>query len=578
LGIFHNWNHKHLSILACLILTLGTFFSAHAQIERVSQSELNYQTRFLEAKKHRVLGDYQKAEDKLKKMLEDDGPNAVVHYELCLLYRELDNKEQALKSIKAAVEADNKNEWYLLLFAELAEEMLYYDDALDAFQTLYQNAPERHVYLKNIAYIHLLNGEPHKALQSLDKLEKLTLPSFDLTKQKHMIYERLGNMNKARQQLDLFLKYDPYNIEALRLMAAFLVKENKKNEAAKFYREILEIDPEDNTARLALRSIQKENSISNSSENVLEEIIKDENISLNNKIKQLIPLVEELSKRTNVQLASRLMSFADQLSELHGDDAKIFALKGDICSNVNQRKKAVQNYVSSIKMFDANYLVWEQLLYNLQAIKDYEKLNRYSEEAMDLFPNEASALIFYSVAQSHQGNTKEAFRALKQAKIIAAGNKLLMAEIFHAEATANLNKGNLKEAEQSFQESLKINPNNIHVLNNYTNLLLQNNELTKAEAVINDLLNKSDQNLDAQVNKAYLLQLQQKTDEALLQYDKALKLGADQSSIVLINYGDLLRRHGKVHEALSQYEKARQLDPENEDLQEKIKKIKSEIQ
>ena len=129
-----------------------------------------------------------------------------------------------------------------------------------------------------------------------------------------------------------------------------------------------------------------------------------------------------------------------------------------------------------------------------------------------------------------------------------------------------------KSSDEAYLTSLKYNPDNIFVLNNYSyylsnreeNLLLAKEMITRCVD-----LTKTNPNSSYLDTYAWVLYKLKEYKLAKNQIEKALLLRVD-NAIIYEHYGDILYQLGLLKEAVLEWKKAYHLDNNNIDLKKKI--------
>ena len=104
----------------------------------------------------------------------------------------------------------------------------------------------------------------------------------------------------------------------------------------------------------------------------------------------------------------------------------------------------------------------------------------------------------------------------------------------------------------------------------------QTGDLSKAEKIYNQILNKDPKNFDALQLKATLLYQNKKYEEALNFYNVAIKIN-DNFAPLHKNHGNTLKKLNRLDDALISYKKAIQLQPTVAELYNNIGKIFKEL-
>ena len=172
-----------------------------------------------------------------------------------------------------------------------------------------------------------------------------------------------------------------------------------------------------------------------------------------------------------------------------------------------------------------------------------------------------------------QGNHADALRFLEIARGLIKPtdnwnvNLLsIMGDVYHA-----LNRS--KDSDEAFDKVLILNPEDEHVLNNYSYYLsLRKERLDKAAIMSKQLIEKFPNEGTYLDTHAWVLYQQGKYEDAFRYLNLAVDDEKSQSSAVWEHHGDALFQLGRLDEALKSWKKAMTLPNANQNLDKKIKK------
>lgn len=92
-------------------------------------------------------------------------------------------------------------------------------------------------------------------------------------------------------------------------------------------------------------------------------------------------------------------------------------------------------------------MVWEQLMYCLDAVENYTQLAATANEAIDYFPNQAISYYFTGKAYIFLNDLKKSSSLLEEASLISAGNPAIESRIHTAKALTAFKQNDTKKAE-----------------------------------------------------------------------------------------------------------------------------------
>ncbi|MDU8886970.1 tetratricopeptide repeat protein [Yeosuana sp. MJ-SS3] len=189
--------------------------------------------------------------------------------------------------------------------------------------------------VKNIALIHVSNGENEMALEAMDDARKENPDDINLLLSEANIHYRMGNNEEFRNLLQLATQKDPNNPELQYNLGVIAAESGDKESAKKYYKKSIELDPnyinaQINMAALILSEeealIEEMNGLGSSAadDRRYDELREERKVLYQNAIPYLESALEIESD--NIQAAKTLMN----IYSVTGDDAKFKALKAKV--------------------------------------------------------------------------------------------------------------------------------------------------------------------------------------------------------------------------------------------------------
>ena len=160
---------------------------------------------------------------------------------------------------------------------------------------------------------------------------------------------------------------------------------------------------------------------------------------------------------------------------------------------------------------------------------------------------------------------------MEQGKRLSSSNLELLSvfngqlgDVYHA--LENFNK-----SDAAYEAALDFDPDNDHVLNNYSYFLsLRNEKLDLAEKMSSKLIKEHPENPTYLDTYAWVLFKVGKYKEAKVHIEKAIANSDNVSGEVLEHYGDILYKLDDIDGAVKQWENAKLMDNATEFIDKKI--------
>lgn len=469
-----------ISFLLLCSFSVTTLLAQEGQ--RYTEEEVNIQKLFIEANREKLLRKYDNAAYLFEEVTKKDKTNPAPYYELAKVYDILDESEKALKNIKTAIRLDKKNTWYQIFLAQLHEKNNLDIEAAKVYEQLAQKDPENDYYYYQWAYFLVKSGQGEKALIVFDNLENVTGVNSDISERKHKLYHQLGKRKEAAKELAKLADAFPDNILYKHSLARYFEQIGSRKNAKVIYEEIIRMNPEDAKASIALASYNAGNQKNDLGYlGTLSELFKKENVLIDVKIAKLYPYVAAVAEEKDPATKQAILDLGKLLTETHSTAAKAYSIYGDMLYQVGDFEAALGEYKKTLKEDDTVYPVWRNAMEIHHLLGKHEALIDFSEEAMDLFPNQGASYYYNGLAYSEREAHSEAINSYQLALMMSGKDPALAADIYGAMSATYGHQKNIEKAKMTVQEGLKLNPKYPRLIEQYGDVLFQNGE---AEAAI----------------------------------------------------------------------------------------------
>lgn len=399
--------------LFCFLLFTGL----QAQPGEITEGRLKLQSRFIEAKQEALLGKTDKAIGLFKELADAEPGNDAIQFELGRLEFAAGNTTDAIDYLKEAY-AKRPNEIYAAFLAELYQASGRHRDGADLFAGLIRKAPNKEEYYLEQAAFLVRAQDIKSAIGVYNALEKRIGVNAELSRRKHSLYLGQGDKKKAEKELVTLVEAQPERLAHRHLLAGYYKSQGDKAAARKVYQDILQLEPADVRAQLALQEDAKPSAAGNDDQ--LLATLGRPDVDIDLKVGKLLPLVQQVASTRDPQLGQRALRLATELRRVHPDEAKAAALQGDLFFHTGQLTEAAESYRTTLELDDSVFPVWEQLLATLYLNNQVTDLRKYAEEALDIFPNRPSVYVHYALGETFRADFTEARSLLEQAQLMVS--------------------------------------------------------------------------------------------------------------------------------------------------------------
>ena len=534
-----------------------------------SSKRLQFEDEYLSGLRYVVLGKESEALNKFDKALKVYPNHPAVLYQKAKIHEGKRLLPEALGSMETAVKGDPENRWYLEYTASLYQRLERYADAAKMYENLvkvYPDSPENYFHLANM---YLYANKLKEATQVYDRLETKMGFNEEITQQQYKIYMQLKDYPNARKQIEKLMQAKPDEVSYYGMMASLYRQDGKMNKAIEVLEELRSKHQNDPTLALTLYDYYKENNMPDKANAALRDAFASPELNIDHKINIMISYYGQSEK--NIAMRKDAYELLEALVEAHPQDPKGYAMYGDFLIRENRIQEAEKQYKSSVALDKSRWLVWNQLLFIQLQIGDIDTLLKYSNQALELFPNQPLVYFFKGVGLFQNSNYKDAIPVLEQGQAMVFDNKELLIQFFAHLGDAYYKEKDYQNSFLSYERALKLDSENDYVLNNYAYFLsLTKENLDQAEKMAASTVSRNPTSSTYLDTYGWVLFQMEKYEESAKVLDKALKNGGNQFGEILEHYGDAMFKLGNTEKAMQYWKKAQEKGGASDNIGRKI--------
>jgi tetratricopeptide (TPR) repeat protein len=538
--------------------------SVSAQKVRPTSQQVAIEKKLIEGKKYTMFGDWEKAEATYRSILEEDPQNSAVNYELSRTLAAQGKLSEALTYVKKAIRLEPENEWYLLMESDIYEKTPDLYAAMDVYDQLLQLKPDRPQYYAMMISFCKKTDEKERLLKILDQYESLTGVTETITRTRFETLDAMGKSEDALGAINKLIDAFPMIVEYKFLAASYCKTKGWNDKALVYYKKILEIDPSDSRARLALAGVEKQDGNNVAYLQSIAAIMGNTSLNIDVKLQELIPYVIEFSEKKDPQLGKALLGVIDQLVISHPKEAKTYAIKGDVLSIMGQNQDAVNAYITSTTLNGNVYVVWEQLIGLLISTYAYDDVVNQAARAIDIFPNQAYLYYASGYGLYKKKRYNDALDMLNQALIMTGKNTNQKISVYNVLGMVYDELGQADKSVQAFETALTLNPRSAETLSQYSLVLSRRIEQSdRAVAMADRVIAEGNQSVAVRQWVAEVYYNQKKYDKARQVMESVVREGTDPYGYNLA--GDIYNATGDTDHAVDMWQTAidkGMIDPE----------------
>lgn len=556
---------------ATLIFLLFFPITAFAQSDLIpvaQRDSLTVKELFFAGLSEKLMGNYEASTVSFAKVLALDKANDAALYEMANANLRLNHLIEATRYAKGAADLKPNNKYYLELLAKTYKEGNNIAELVSLLNQLIKLDPENRAYYFDKANAELLTNKKDEAKATYQLIEQKFGASPELRNAK----SRLTQSNESKSDIVKLLDNNNANPKDYLYAAGLLMQKGDNAKAVEVLQKIEKLAPNNYEIKLALADAYRKQGQSARSFDALKAAFAIEEMPITDKIQIVGSL---FSKTGDVQMAQNISTLAEMLVKQNPADAKILALYGDVLFRQDKFTEALKQYQQALKLNDQVFNVWEGLINTHNLLNQFAEAIRVSEEALTIYPNQASLYYFLAYAQYRSKLPDDALKNLTNAVSLAAEDHSLLAQCYTLKADILIDKNNFDGAKTSFAEAIKQEPDNYQIITKAAYFLaLRDEDLDTAEKYAESAAKAKPENPAITDTYAFVLFKQKKYTLAKQWIERTLQNKKTNNGVYLEHYGDILSLLGDKEKALQQWQLARDAGNTSKGLSKKINEKK----
>lgn len=517
---------------------------------------------FYEAVNAKALGKYSDFYDYLDYCYQIDSTNSAVLFEFGNFYNSLEQKTKTLSFYRNAVKYDDNNFTYKVALAVLLLELQQYTEAIAVYEELVADNPDKADLYLYLAESYRADGNYMKAIETLNRVEKVVGLNEKLSLQKFQLYSALEDKKSAYAEFEKYIEKYPKEIKYYVLLGNIYMNDNKIPEAHVILSKAKAIDPEDPYLIAAMAAYYEKVDQKEDAERELNIALLSSKLDIDTKLGILGQYIGTLQLNNgDTQRANTLL---DTLIVEHPQEPKLNLMYGNLLMLQKKNDEAIFHLRIFAESNPANPLGWEQLLRAIPA-DSIDQSIAVCKEAISYNPDQLIFYFYQGIGEYQKKNNAEALDILKEGVSRAAedDSPALISEFYGMIGGLYYEQEQSDSAFVAFQHALQYNPRNLGVLNNYSYYLsLEKKDLDKAESMSKITVTAEPTNPTFLDTYGWILFEQGDYISAKIYLQNALRYTEEKkeevSAEILEHYGDVLFKLGNETEALEYWKKAKE--------------------
>ena len=527
---------------------------------------------FFEGLHEKIVMNYFEAALNFEKVLDVDPSNDAAMYELANIKFDQNNTAEAEGLIRNAVTVNPDNEWYWVLLADIYKKTNKIAQLVPVLEELSKIAPEKEVYYYDKANAFLILRKFDDAASTYNEIEKKFGSSDNLTSARQRILMQQGKSERLEEELRDQIASKPEELRNYIYLSEVLTKSGDREKAIEVLIKAKLVSPSNAMVRLALADHYKALKQYENTFIELKVAFADPNLDIDEKVRIVLsffPMFAEMKARA---YANELASI---MVKVHPDEAKAFAVQGDVLFQERKYEEALESYKKALAINDQVYQIWEQLLRIEVSRGEFQQAIADGNKALNIFPNQAALYLYTGIGYAQTRNHEKAASILKSALDLESEDKEVLLQIYSTLGDSYNVLKRFKESDQAYSKALELDPRNSYVLNNYAYYLsLRGENLEEAEKMSKRSLEIDPDNASSEDTYAWILFRLKRYADAKVWIEKSLQRKPANNATQQEHYGDILYFLGEKEKALDQWRKAKAQGSGSEKLDKKINEKK----
>lgn len=563
-------------ILALGVLMCGLTLMAFAQknkntaIETDQQKAQRFQLEsFLaDALKYMGMEEYSRADSMLRQALQVNPNLAATNYELARTLLKRDRLDEAAIYAQKAYEFTPENKYYGAQLGDIYTQQRKYAKAAEIYRNIVKQNTDNAEYGLELAAVYILDEKYEEALKAYDEVERSLGIDEELIHQKQRLYLKLDKINKALEEAQKLINAEPTESRYVVEMARLLMIAKRPEEAKQQLEKALKINPDESEASLMLAEILRKNGDAQAAAQQMGQMFNNPNGDIDTKMQALVGLMREAKSEADRQ---EVLNRASEIVKAHPKDMRAHVVYADLLVKGNRKADARDAYVKAARLNSSMYEVWGAILQLDGELNQIDSLLIHSDKAIENFPNQGAFWYSNGSANLIKRQYQKAVEALEEAQKLTTDNKELQGAIFAQLGDAYHALAQHAQSDESYEAALKIDPNNDHVLNNYSYYLsLRKEKLERAKEMAGSVVARNPTNATFLDTYAWVLYVMKDYRGAHEYLEKAINSGKNVSGTIVEHYGDVLYQLGEKEKAIEQWKKAKSIGENSPQIDKKI--------
>jgi len=358
---------------------------------------------------------YSGATRSFQNVLKQNPKNHAAYYLLYKIAAEQQDYLLASHYLKEAIKLNKKNEWYQIDLAGIYEKLGDYASAVKIWEDICKVKYTNEYYLMSLANSYLHLGKLHEVIKVYDRIENIVGKNDDLTEVKKNIWLYLNDVKNAVREYEKLLELYPHEIEYYIIAGEIYLSNNMPDKALPFFQEAMQIEAQNPALNLALANYYERIKKPEESFDALLKAFSSRELEIEEKLPILKAYLANAFRLQTPEILEKTRKLAIAATEAHPYDLEGWAAMAKLNALENKFQEAKLFYEICIELDESQYAVWEDYLYVLSKLEDYQTIVANEKLIKEYFPTNATIQYGLALALYKEKQFEGALKAAKQA-------------------------------------------------------------------------------------------------------------------------------------------------------------------